>query len=175
MKTHTLLNLHKLRNKYGHAVFGKIVQKLLALSFRDIGYDHIVERSVEGVDIDVAEKDGGKFAVEVKTTEGQSISLSRDNIRSLKQRARDGYVPIVAALRIAIFENWIISKIPINELSAGQFLIDRLRAYRMNSIENPMRNSFEQVMEKHFEGALKNGQRYLNEQLRHTGIEVRDA
>jgi len=174
MRVQTLRNLQKLRKKYGHGPFGKIAQKLLALSFREIGYTHIVERSVEGVDIDIAGEASRKFALEVKTTDGLSISLSPDNIQGLRERVRDGYSPVIAALRLAVFEDWILANIPVDELSAGQVLIDRLRAYRMSDVENLLCPSFEQVVERHFQGTLKGGQRYLSEQLQQTGIEVRD-
>ena len=174
MKVQTLWYLQKLRKKYGPGPFGKIAQKLLALSFREIGYTHIIERSIEGVDIDIAGEDSQKFALEVKTTDGLSISLSSDNIQNLRDRVRDGYSPVIAALRLAVFEDWILANIPVHELSAGHVLIDRLRAYRMRDMENLLCPAFEQVVEKHFEGTLKGSQRYLSEQLERTGIEVRD-
>jgi len=174
MGVQTLWNLQKLRKKYGPGLFGKIAQKLLALSFREMGYTHIIERSIEGVDIDIAREAGGKFALEVKTTDGLSISLSPDNIQNLRDRVADGYSPVIAALRLAVFEYWILANVPVRELSAGQFLIDRLRSYRMSDVENLLRPAFEQVVEKHFEGTLKGGLRYLSEQLQQTGIEVRD-
>jgi Holliday junction resolvase len=174
MKLQTLQKLRQLRKRYDSGPFGKIAQKLLALSFREMGYTHIVERSIEGVDIDIAEEAGRKFALEVKTTDGLSISLSPDNIQSLRERVRDGYLPVIAALRLAVFENWILAGVPLHELSTGQVLIDRLRAYRMSDVENLLCPAFEQVVEKHFQGILKGGQRYLSEQLQQTGVEVRD-
>jgi len=175
VKMRTLSLLRELYNRFGPGPFGKIAQKLLALSFREIGYTRIVERSVEGVDIDVAGEGSKKFALEVKTTDGLSISLSTNNIQDLRDRAKDGYSPVVAALRLAVFENWLLAQVPLDELSAGQVLIDRLRAYRMSDLENLLAPAFERVVEKHFRGTLKNGQRYLSEQLRKTGIEVRNS
>ena len=174
MKVQTLQKLRQLRKKYDSGPFGKIAQKLLALSFREMGYTHIVERSIEGVDIDIEGEASKKFALEVKTTHGLSIVLSPDNIQGLRERARDGYLPVIAALRLAVFENWILAGVPLNELSAGQVLIDRLRAYRMSEVEQVLGPAFEQVVEKHFQGTLKGSQRYLSEQLERTGIEVRD-
>ncbi|MQY55634.1 MAG: hypothetical protein GH152_00160 [Dehalococcoidia bacterium] len=174
MRVQTLWNLQKLRGKYGRGQFGKIAQKLLALSFRDMGYTHIVERSTEGVDIDIAREANKKFALEVKTTDGLSVVLSADNIQGLRERAKDGYLPVIAALRLAVFENWILAGVPLNELPTGQVLIDRLRAYRMSDVEHVLGPAFEQVAERHFQGTLKGGQRYLNDQLQQTGIEVRD-
>ena len=173
MKYETLTCLRQLRDKFGPGPFGEIAQKLLALSFREIGFPHIVERSVEGVDIDIAGK-AGKFALEVKTTEGSSISMDSSNIQALDDRARDGYLPVIAALRLAVFEKWILAQVPLNELSPGQMSIYRLRAYRMSDMENLLAPAFEQVVEKHFRGTLNKGQQYLSEQLQETGIEVRD-
>ena len=166
--------LRQLHKRYDPGPFGKIAQKLLAISFREMGYTHIVERSIEGVDITMTGEGGSKFAVEVKTTDGLSINLSANNLHDLRDRLRDGYSPIIAALRLAIFENWILAKGPLDELSAGEVLIDRLRAYRMSDVENLLAPAFERVVEKHFQGTLKDGQRYLSEQLQKTGIEVRD-
>lgn len=174
MKIQTLQKLRQLHKKYAPGPFGKIAQKLLAISFREMGYTHIVERSIEGVDITMTGEDGSKFAVEVKTTDGLSINLSANNLQDLRDRLRDGYSPIIGALRLAIFENWILAKGPLDELSAGEVLIDRLRAYRIRDMENLLCPTFEQVVERHFEGTLKGGQRYLSEQLARTGIEVRD-
>lgn len=173
MRMRTLGLLRELRNRFGPGPFGKIAQKLLALSFRELGYAPIVERSVEGVDIDVVGETGKKFGLEVKTTEGLSIGLSPNNIQDLRDRAKDGYSPVIAALRLAVFENWILAKVPLDELSAGQVLIERLRAYRMSDVENLLAPAFERVVEEHYQGTLKNGQRYLSEQLRKTGIEIR--
>ncbi len=174
MRVQTLRYLQKLRKKYGSGPFGKIAQKLLALSFREMGYTHIIERSVEGVDIDIAGQASKKFALEVKTTDGLSIVLSSSNVQGLRERARDGYLPVIAALRLAVFENWILAGVPLDELPTGQVLVVRLRAYRMNDMEHMLGAAFEQVVEKHFQGTLKGGQRYLTEQLQRTGIEVRD-
>lgn len=173
MDMQTLGLLRKLCDKYGPGSFGKIAQKLLALSFGEIGFTHIVERSIEGVDIDIAGKDDEKFALEVKTTNGLSINLSVSNVEALRKRTRDGYFPVVAALRLAAFEKWILARIPLSELSPGPMPVYRLRAYRMIEMENMLTPAFEQIVEKHFQGTLKGSQQYLSEQLQETGIEVR--
>src|SRR6266571_5934485 len=59
--------VEQIRTKHGTGDFGKVAQKLLAIVFCRLGYSHIEERGVQGVDID-AGKDGSKYAVEVKTT-----------------------------------------------------------------------------------------------------------
>lgn len=174
MNVQTLNLLRRLRDKFGAGYFGKVAQKLLALSFRELGFTHIVERSVEGVDIDIL-GEMGKFALEVKTTEESSISLSSENVKGLQERVKDGYVPIIAALRLAHLERWICARVPLDELSSGQKSVYRLRAYRVHDIETLLTPAFEQVVKEHFPGTLKGGQQYLNEQLRKTGIDVRES
>ena len=175
MDTLTLNRLRRLRKRYGVGVFGKIAQKLLALTFRGMGFTHVVERSVEGVDIDVARGGQDKYALEVKTTGGRSFSLNDDNVRALGDRARDGYQPVIAALRLAVFERWILAQVPVDELCAGSVLVEALRAYRMKDLEALLEPVFDDVVEQHFHGALQGGLQYLSEQLAKDGVEVRDS
>lgn len=171
MDTLTLSRLRELRERYGVGVFGKIAQKLLALSFRRMGFTHVVERSVEGVDIDIARDAEDKYALEVKTTEGLSISLDDGNVRALRDRDKDGYSPVIAALRLAVFEKWIVAQVPLPELRPGRILVDSLRAYRMKDLEGALEPAFEDVVEEHFQGTLDGGLQYLSEQLAKGGIE----
>lgn len=172
MNTLTLSRLRELRERFGVGVFGKIAQKLLALSFLRIGFTHIVERSVEGVDIDVAGEGDDKFAVEVKTTEGLSITLDDGNVRALRDRDKDGYSPVIAALRLAVFEKWIVAQVPLPELRPGRILVESLRAYRMRGLEDALEPAFEAVVDEHLQATLDSGLQYLSEQLEKGGIEV---
>lgn len=174
MKWDTFNRLEKIRNKFGSQQFGKIAQKLLALSFYEMGYTHIVERGVQGVDIDIKGEEGKKYAIEVKTTNKSSINLSSDNIQALLDRSKDSYSPIIAVLRLLIFGKWIIARTPLSEISTGNILIDRLRAYRMISLERNLEPVFDNVVETHFEKILRKGERYLKKQLNKIGIETRD-
>jgi len=171
MQTHRLLE--QLRDKYGPGGFGKIAQKLLALSFGEIGFTHIVERGVEGVDIDIPGRGDDKFAVEVKTTDTTSFALRVSNVQALRMRAHDGYKPLIAALRLAPLEKWILARIPLSELSPGVVQVYRLRAYRMAGTERVLAPAFDRIVAEHFRGTLISGQQYLSEQLEQTGIEVR--
>lgn len=174
MKWDTFNRLKKIRNKFGSQQFGKITQKLLALSFHEMGYTHIVERGVQGVDIDIKGEEGKRYAIEVKTTNKLSINLSSDNIQALLDRSKDSYSPVIAILRLRIFENWVLARTPISEISTSNILIDHLRAYRMISLESKLEPVFDYVVEKHFEETLKKGESYLKEQLNKIGIETRD-
>jgi hypothetical protein len=171
----TLNRLRELRETYSIGVFGKIAQKLLALALRRMEFTHVVERGVEGVDIDIARGDRDKYALEVKTTEGRSFVLSESNVSALGDRAKDGYRPVIAALRLAVFERWILAEVPLDELCAGTILVEALRAYRMKSCEASLAPVFQHVVETHLSGTIKGGLQYLTEQLAREGVEVRDS
>ena len=171
----TLHSLRSLRERYGVGVFGKIAQKLLALAFCRMEFTHVVERGVEGVDIDIARGDRDKYALEVKTTEGRSFVLNESNLRALSDRAKDGYLPVIAALRLAVFERWILAEVPLDELCAGSILVEALRAYRMKNCEASLAPVFGYVVEQHFHGTLDGGLQYLSEQLAKDGADVRDS
>ena len=175
MKVETLELLQKLRKKFGikgtpSGSFGKILQKLLALSFHEMGFTNIVERGVQGVDIDITSESNQKFAIEVKTTEKLSISLTTDNVQALRDRIHDGYQPVIAVLRLAPLENWILAKIPMDEIPTGEVLIESLRRYWMKDLGSQLCPKFDIVVRKHFKGVWNRGEQYLKEYLRKVGI-----
>jgi len=179
MKVETLELLQKLQKKFGikgtpSGPFGKIVQKLLALSFHEMGFTNIVERGVQGVDIDITSESNQKFALEVKTTEKLSIPLTPDNVQALRDRTHDGYQPVIAVLRLAPLEDWILAKIPMDEIPTGEMLIESLRQYRMKDLENQLCPKFDIVVRKHFKGVRDRGEQYLKEHLRKVGIIAQD-
>jgi hypothetical protein len=161
MKASTFQLLVRLRDKYGPGLFGKIAQKLLAVAFYEASFSHVVERGVQGVDLDAANGDGQKYTLEVKTTDGQTVSLSKENLDALRVRAVDGYVPVIAALRLHMFEDWLFAGIPLSELQPGLIPFSRLRAYRLRQLEQRVCPVFEAVVEQHFTAVLAHGERYL--------------
>jgi len=179
MKLETLELLQKLQKKFGikgtpSGPFGKIVQKLLALSFHEMGFTNIIERGVQGADIDVTLGSDQKFTFEVKTTEKLSFPLTPDNVQALRDRTHDGYQPIIAILRLAPLENWILAKIPLDKIPIGDILIEKLRPYRIKDLESQLCPKFDIVVQKHYKGASSRGEQYLKEQLRKIGIVAQD-
>jgi hypothetical protein len=163
MDTSTFQRLQKIRDKYGPGIFGKITQKLLALAFYEAGFEHIVERSVQGVDLDAAAD--VKYALEVKTTESQFVRISVENIDALRDRAKDSYTPIVAVLRMQMFEDWVFAAIPLGRLQPGSLPLARLRPYRLKELETKLHPKFKQVVSEHFGSVLSRGEHYLIETL----------
>ena len=161
MNIDTFQRLQQIKDKFGPGIFGKIAQKLLALAFYEAGYDHIVERGVQGVDIDVANNDAIRYAVEVKTTEGGSVPISEENINALKDRAKDGYAPVLAVLRMKMFEDWLFAAVPMKWLRPGSIVLSRLRSYRLVSLETSICPKFEEVVNAHWSNVLARGENYL--------------
>lgn len=161
MKVRTFQQLQALRDKYGPGIFGKIAQKLLALAFYDAGFCHVVERGVQGVDIDAANSADRRYALEVKTTDGESVPISKENVEALKARAKDGYLPLIAGLRMQLFEDWILANIPLDQLRPQSLPLRRLRAYRLKDLETSMCPAFEAVVNHHWSGVLSGGEGYL--------------
>ena len=165
MKVNTFQHLQQIRAEFGPVRFGKIAQKLLALALDEAGFFDIVEREVQGVDIDATDRDGKKYTLEVKTTDGENIPISRENIEALKDRTKDGYLPVIAALRVQMFEDWIFANIPLGDLKPVSFPLSRLRAYRLQDLETSICPTFEAVMNQHFSNVLAGGEHYLSQVL----------
>lgn len=176
MKIETFFQLKELQRKYGiketaSGPFGKIAQKLLALSFHRIGFFNIVERSIQGVDIDITKNEDEKYACEVKVTDKLFFNMAKDNIAALIDRSNDGYMPIIAVLKLSMCTDWIIAKIPIGEMQNGNVLIDSIRRFRLRDLENEISVAFDKILEEHFEETLKRGDINLRERLKQLGIE----
>lgn len=170
MKYKTFKKLKKLQEEFGvngtlAGPVGKIVQKLLALSFHEIGFK-IRNRDSQGADIDVKLESNEKFAVEVKTTEKSSVYISDDNFHALKLRIKDGYLPMIAVLHISHLENWIFAKIPIEEIQTGNVLIEKLRPYRIKELERRLSPFFDRVVSENFSDIMKRGDKYLIDKVK---------
>lgn len=114
---------------------GKIIEKILAISFDDVrGGFEVESRSTEGVDIELV---NGclKYAIEVKTTSGASISLAEKDVKGLLSKAKkDGYAPVVAVLRIRLLSDWVFAR--ANDLVPNCYSPERLRLKSIIELES---------------------------------------
>jgi hypothetical protein len=167
----TYESMQRLHTRYGAREFGKLCQKLLAITYRRAGFVHIVERGVQGVDVDAG--DGQiKYATEVKTTINHAIEFQAKDVDGLRARKCDGYHPLLAALRLSLFSDWLVAD--ADWLEAGLLSMDKLRAYRRRDLEERLCPLFGAVVEEYAEGALLGAQGYLDSVLRKVGIEQRE-
>ncbi len=149
--------------------FGKIVQKLLALTLIDLGYVLVEERAVQGVDIDViARESGERYSLEVKTTQGNEFIVGAKDVNGLISRQTDGYETFYAVLSLAhcLSEGWII--FPSRGIKPGKYNFLRLTARRHHPITSEINEAFPAVLERVGEGLLRcgsgNALKYLREQ-----------
>ncbi len=164
-------SMMRLHANYGPREFGKLCQKLLAITYRRAGFAHIVERGVQGVDVDAG--DGQvKYTTEVKTTIKHAIMFEPKDVEGLKARKCDGYHPLLAALRLSPLEDWLLAD--ADHLGPGLLSLERLRAYRRRDLEERLCPLFAIVLEEHGDGTLRGAQAYLDSVLRNAGIEQRD-
>jgi hypothetical protein len=60
--------LKTLHQRHKPRQFGMICQKFVAIAYRTAGFAHVVERGVQGVDIDAANGASARYSLELKTT-----------------------------------------------------------------------------------------------------------
>jgi hypothetical protein len=164
-------SLNSLHYQFGGREFGKLCQKLLAIAFQRAGFGHVVERGVQGVDVDAAGP-GGKFSAEVKTTRSGIVKFEPKDVEGLRNRRRDGYHSLLAALRLSPLSDWIIAN--SERLEAGVLSFDRLRPYRRHDLEDQLRPVFAEVVAEHAPATMTGAQAYLDGVLRDSGIELDD-
>jgi hypothetical protein len=164
-----LTNLHA---RHGPREFGKITQKLLAIAFRQAGFHRIVERGVQGVDVDAVGDSGERYATEVKTTQTTMVQFAAKDRNGLRARQLDGYRPLLAVLRLSPLSDLYL--VDSSFLRCGRHQIGSLRPLRLLELESRLSPLFARAVAEHFEGAYCGSQFYLDGVLRDCGIEVVD-
>jgi hypothetical protein len=172
MHTTTYHLLRQLHARHGPRAFGKICQKFVALAFRHGGCDHVVERGVQGVDVDAAWSPDQKYATEVKTTENSSVAFMQKDAEGLASRMKDGYQPLLGVLRLSPLSSWFL--VDATNLKAKNWRLEALRPYRCLNLETQLRPLFDGVVEKYFTGTLSGSQTFLDRIMRQHGIDVTD-
>jgi len=125
---------------------GKIIQKLLALALLRLGYDHLEERSIQGVDIDVMNRTTGeRHAFEVKTSTGTEIVIAEKDSRGLRAREQDGYRTYYAVLcyPLCFSEGWII--VPARRVKDGRHRAMGLLRWRDRELSGKVNEVFPAV------------------------------
>ncbi|MBI4456893.1 MAG: hypothetical protein HY644_13485 [Acidobacteria bacterium] len=125
--------------------FGKACQILLAISFCHLGFGRVVERSVQGVDIDISDHPTlPNFSIEVKTTLNDTLQIGHKDIKGLEMRAKDGYETAFAVLRLGLLSDWIIAR--AKGIPAGGIPIGRLETRALPNLQNELNRVFPQVV-----------------------------
>lgn len=133
--------------------YGKIIQKLLALSFLEIGYRVAEERAVQGVDIDVLRAETGeRLTLEVKTSRSESVNVGDKDLEGLaSRREADGYEPYFAFLfhPYSLMVGWMI--VPVGEVRKGNNHAIRLASKNASPLSDRINEAFVKVVERTYE------------------------
>lgn len=164
MKLETHEKLERLRDEVGRE-YGKLVQKLLAVAFLETDVQRLVERSTQGIDLEM-EIAGERFAFEVKTSESDSIRLSPKDLEGLDRCVEDGARVYLAVLTDGPLEDWILARYMPGEFPAGKDLTSfPFRAHRDRDLERRILTAFDRVVDGHLHTAITGRQRGLDEVL----------
>lgn len=128
---------------------GKVIQKLLALAMTRLGYGFLEEREVQGVDIDVINRDTGeKHSFEVKTTVKREVQIGAKDLNGLKAREEDDYDTFIAVLcqPLCISEGWIIC--PASAMKVGSHRAAALVRCRDDALSQRVNSAFPEVVEE---------------------------
>jgi hypothetical protein len=165
MKIETRDRLRKLAERRDKE-YGKLVQKLLAIAFLEAGATRVVERSVQGIDLEVT-IEARRLALEVKTTESGSIKLGKKDVDGLLARRDEGFEVFVAVLGRELLDEWIIAGFVEGEIPDSKKIETvLLRPYRDSRVETAIADRFEEALAQHLSKAVEEGgQGHLDEVL----------
>lgn len=172
MKPSTWFALEQVLEKVGDQETGKVVQKLLAIAFRRLGFERVVERSTQGVDLDVARGDE-RYAIEVKTAQGWEVSLDPKDIKGPPGRHYDRYQAVMAVLRLSPEEDWILARMHpgVAPFAKGKHAAYLFRATSIVDLEREVRQAFAAAVAEHHDAALE-GQAGLQPILDEAGVQA---
>lgn len=142
--------------------YGKLVQKLLAIAFLESGAEGLIERSIQGIDLEVRLA-GRRLALEVKTCEGGSLTLGKKDLDGLDRQCAEGLETYVPVLGDRPTDDWIFVRYaPLELPSAKQLSLFKLRAYRDRELEARIARAFEAAVLTHAAVAAREGQSGLD-------------
>jgi hypothetical protein len=164
VKHETHEKLERLRAEVGRE-YGKLVQKLLAIAFLETDAQRLVERSTQGIDLEM-EIAGERSVFEVKTSESDSIRLSPKDLEGLDRLVEGGAKVYLAVLTNGPLEDWILARYMPGEFPTGKDLTSfPFRAHRDSDLEGRILTAFDRVVDAHVHTAIAERQRGLDELL----------
>ena len=147
--------------------YGKLIQKLLAIAFCKAGATRLIERSIQGIDLEVTLPDGRQIAVEVKTAQDQSVKFGKKDLDGLASQDEAGLEPYFALLGSQLLDEWILARCHKGEIKPNQqYRLTQLRAYRDKELEEWIRVHFDEAVIEFTNLPETNRQGALDEVLR---------
>jgi len=145
--------------------FGKLVQKLLAAAFLETDVQKLVERAIQGIDLEF-EIAGERHVFEIKTSQSNTIRLGSKDLQGLDRYFADGAKVYIAVLTTGPFEDWILARYTPGEFPAGKDLSSfAFRAHRDRALEERIASAFDRMVDEHTHTAITRRQGGLDEVL----------
>ncbi len=164
MKHETHVKLARLRAEVGRE-YGKLVQKLLAIAFLETNVEKLVERSTQGIDLEMAIA-GERCVFEVKTSASDAVRLTPKDLEGLDRLVEDGARVYLAVLTNGPFEDWILARYVPGEFPTGKDLTSfPFRAHRDRNLEQRILTDFDRVVDRDVHIAITRRQGGLDEVL----------
>jgi len=164
VKHETHGKLERLRAEVG-LEYGKLVQKLLAVTFLETDVQKLVERSTQGIDLEM-EIAGERCVFEVKTSKSDSVKLSSKDLEGLDRLVEDGAKVYLAVLTNGPFEEWVLARYVPGEFPAGKDLTSfPFRAHRDRDLEQRILTTFDRVVDRDVHIAITRRQGGMDEVL----------
>jgi len=161
-RTHARLS--ELREKTGKE-YGKLIQKLLAIALLETEVESLVERAIQGIDLDVTIA-GRRYGFEVKTCETDEIRLGAKDLQGLERQIAEGAEAYLAVLGSGLLDEWMFVRYHPGEIPSGKNLSSfRLRPYRNHDLERRVRTAFDRAVERHTTTAIHDRQPGLDRLL----------
>jgi hypothetical protein len=165
VKHETHGKLARLRTEVGRE-YGKLVQKLLAVAFLETDVEKLVERSTQGIDLEMAIA-GERCVFEVKTSASDAVRLTPKDVEGLDRLVEDGARVYLAVLTNGPFEDWILARYVPGEFPTGKDLTSfPFRAHRDRNLEQRILTDFDRVVDRDVHIAITRRQGGLDEVLR---------
>ncbi len=141
MDPRTYQTLCEIKNIYPDQ-YGKIFQKLLGKTFQELGFT-IDEKSIQGVDLHISRPNNEKYALEVKSTEKEEVTLGEKDVEGIRERESDGYRPGFAALRLGLLAQWVVAS--AQNITSGKVPIPLLESQSFSDLQKEVRDKFPEV------------------------------
>ncbi len=149
--------------------YGKILQKMLAISLLETKVESLVERSVQGIDLEMV-IGGETCAFEVKTSEGDTIKLSRKDIEGLDRQVEAGNRAYIVVLTNGPLDELIFARYHPGEIPLGKELSSFFfRAYQEPELQQRIKSTFPVVVDKYAQTAVEGRQGGLDKILEQYG------
>mgnify|MGYP001587760772 FL=1 len=155
MPTNAYFYLNRLLQRFDSSAtqMGKPVQLLFALSLHRSGWTDVIDRLVEGTDIEATDPSGVRWLIECKTTSDMGHTLQKKDCDGFKAAEKDKKKPGLAFCRIRPLSNWmLVEAVGLEE--KYKYSEASLRLFPQHRNSEAIQKAFLEVCEREVPGLL---------------------